>query len=81
MKIADVYPGLELEDAGFRTIEANEEAFAQAMKDPQLQAEAQKARIPFSYVSPEEIAKDVATLVDQPPEIQQEFAKVLVKKK
>lgn len=31
MKIADVYPGLELEDAGFRTIEANEEAFAQAM--------------------------------------------------
>jgi hypothetical protein len=31
MKISDVYPDLEVEDAGFRTIEANEEAFAQAM--------------------------------------------------
>lgn len=31
MKISDVYPDLEVADAGFRTIEANEEAFARAM--------------------------------------------------
>jgi len=31
MKIEGIYPDLEVEDAGFRTIEANEEAFARAM--------------------------------------------------
>jgi tripartite-type tricarboxylate transporter receptor subunit TctC len=58
-----------------------QDAFAQAMKDPQMLADAAKAKIPFEYVSPAEIAKDISTLVDQPAEIQEEFAKVLLVKK
>jgi len=54
-----------------------QEAFAQAMKDPELLAEAAKAKVPFDYLSPETVAKNIAALVDQPPEIQKEMVKYI----
>ena len=54
-----------------------QDAFAQAMKDPELLAEAAKAKIPFEYLSPETIAKYIAELVEQPPEIQKEMVKYI----
>ena len=54
-----------------------QDAFAQAMKDPELLAEAAKAKIPFEYLSPEVIAKYIAELVEQPPDIQKELVKYI----
>lgn len=57
-----------------------QEAFAKAIKDPEMLAEAAKAKIPLAYISPEAIAKSINILVDQPPEIQQEMIKRFSKK-
>lgn len=54
-----------------------QEAFAQAMKDPEMLAEATRIKVPFDYISPEAIAKSIADLVNQPPEIQQEMVKYI----
>lgn len=54
-----------------------QEAFAQAMKDPDMLAEAAKAKVPFDHISPEAVAKYITALVDQPPEIQKEMVKYI----
>jgi tripartite-type tricarboxylate transporter receptor subunit TctC len=54
-----------------------QEAFAQAMKDPEMRAEAARAKVPFGHISPEAVAKNIAELVNQPPDIQQEMVKYI----
>jgi tripartite-type tricarboxylate transporter receptor subunit TctC len=52
-------------------------AFAQAMKDKEMLGEAAKAKFEFNYISPETVAKDIAGLLDQTPEVQREMVKYI----
>jgi tripartite-type tricarboxylate transporter receptor subunit TctC len=53
------------------------EAFAKAIKDPELLAEAKKAKIDFSFISPEQVLKDFNTLLNQTPETLREMGKYI----
>lgn len=53
------------------------EAFAKALKDPEFQAEAKKAKIPMRYIAAEQISKDFAALLNQPPEVLKEMGKYI----
>ena len=53
------------------------EAFAKAVNDPELIAEAKRARIDFSYISPEQVAKDFNALFNQTPETLREMGKYI----
>ena len=53
------------------------EAFAKAIKDPELLAEAKKAKIDFSYISPEQVLKDFNALFNQTPETLREMGKYI----
>jgi tripartite-type tricarboxylate transporter receptor subunit TctC len=53
------------------------EAFAKAISDPELIAEAKRARIDFSYLSDEQVAKDFNTLFNQTPETLREMGKYI----
>jgi len=53
------------------------EAFAKAIKDPELLAEAKKAKIDFSYISPEQVLKDFNALLNQTPETLREMGKYI----
>jgi tripartite-type tricarboxylate transporter receptor subunit TctC len=53
------------------------EAFAKAIKDPELLAEAKKAKIDFSYISSEQVLKDFNGLLNQTPETLREMGKYI----
>lgn len=54
-----------------------QEAFALAMKDPEMLSEAAKAKVPFDYITPDAVAKDITALLDQPAAIQQDLMKYI----
>jgi tripartite-type tricarboxylate transporter receptor subunit TctC len=53
------------------------EAFAKAVKDQELLAEAKKAKIDFGYISPEDVLKTFTALMQQPDEVQKEMVKYI----
>ncbi len=53
------------------------EAFAKAIKDPELIAEAKRARIDFSYISAEQVTKDFTALFNQTPDTLKEMGKYI----
>jgi tripartite-type tricarboxylate transporter receptor subunit TctC len=53
------------------------EAFAKAVNDPELIAEAKRARIDFSYITHEQVAKDFNALFNQTPETLREMGKYI----
>jgi tripartite-type tricarboxylate transporter receptor subunit TctC len=53
------------------------EALAKALRDPELKAEGDRAQIEFHHISPEEVAKSFATLLQQPPEVLKEMEKYI----
>jgi tripartite-type tricarboxylate transporter receptor subunit TctC len=53
------------------------DAFAKAIKDPELIAEAKKAKIDMSFIGPEEVLKDFTALLNQTPETLNEMSKYI----
>ncbi len=53
------------------------DAFAKALQDKELLADAQKAKIGMSLISAEEVARLFAALLQQPPEVQKEMVKYI----
>ena len=53
------------------------EAFAKAIKDPELLAEAKRARIDFSLISHEQVTRDFNALFNQTPETLREMGKYI----
>jgi tripartite-type tricarboxylate transporter receptor subunit TctC len=53
------------------------EAFAKALKDPELAAEGKKAKILFSHISHDQVQKDFASLFKQTPETLKEMGKYI----
>jgi tripartite-type tricarboxylate transporter receptor subunit TctC len=53
------------------------EAFAKAIKDPQLVAEAKKAKTELEYVSGDEAVKVMKEVLDQPEDVVKEFGKYI----
>ncbi len=53
------------------------DAFAKALKDPELQAEGKKAKISFQLIAPEQVLKDFTGLLNQTPETLKEMAKYI----
>ena len=51
------------------------DAFANALKDKELLAEAEKGKMTIDYTSPEDALKVVAEVLSQPPDIVQELTK------
>jgi len=53
------------------------EAFARALRDPELRAEGAKAQIEFQHIPSEEVARSFAALLQQPPEVLKEMVKYI----
>jgi tripartite-type tricarboxylate transporter receptor subunit TctC len=53
------------------------DAFAKAVKDPDLIAEAKKAKIAMQFISPEQVLKDFNALMNQTPETLKEMGKYI----
>jgi len=53
------------------------DAFAKAIKDPDLIAEAKKAKIEVQYIAPEQVLKDFNALMNQTPETLKEMGKYI----
>lgn len=53
------------------------EAFAKVLQDPEFRAEAKKAKIHMQQISAEQVAKDFAALLNQPPEVLKEMGKYI----
>ena len=53
------------------------DAFAKAIKDPELIAEAKKAKIEMQFISPEQVLKDFKVLMNQTPETLKEMGKYI----
>ena len=53
------------------------EAFAKAMQDKELLADAQKAKIEIGYIPAEEVTKMFAAVLQQPSEVQKEMVKYI----
>ena len=53
------------------------EAFAKVIRDPELQAEAKKAKIDFQHISAEQVLKDFTALLNQTPEVLREMGKYI----
>ena len=53
------------------------DAFAKAIKDPELIAEAKKAKIQVSFIGHEQVTKDFAALLNQTPETLKEMGKYI----
>jgi tripartite-type tricarboxylate transporter receptor subunit TctC len=51
------------------------EALAKALRDPELKAEGDKAKIEFQHIPHEEVTKHFAALLQQPPEVLKEMVK------
>jgi len=52
-------------------------AFAKTMADPELQAEAKKARIDMNYISGQDVAKSFNEMMNQPPRVIEAMKKYL----
>src|SRR5919197_1500753 len=61
-------------DAVLKTLR---EAFAKAIEDPQLKAEAKKAKMDLNYVSADEALKVMKEVLSQPKDIVDEFSKYI----
>ena len=55
------------------------EAFAKALKDPELLAEAKKARMDVEYTSGEELESLIKEVLEQPPEVVEQAKKFMAK--
>ena len=53
------------------------DAFAKALKDPELLAEAKKAKIDVNWISFEQVQKDFNALLNQTPETLKEMGKYI----
>ena len=53
------------------------DAFAKAIKDPELVAEAKKAKIEMQFISPEQVLKDFNALMNQTPDTLKEMGKYI----
>ena len=53
------------------------EALAKVLKDPEFDADGKKAQIDFRHISGDEVSKGLASLLQQPPEVQQEMVKYI----
>jgi tripartite-type tricarboxylate transporter receptor subunit TctC len=53
------------------------DAFAKALKDPELQAEGEKAKIKLQLISDEQVQKDFNALMNQTPETLREMSKYI----
>jgi len=53
------------------------EAFAKALKDPEMLAEAKKAKIDMNHISHEKVQKDFDALLNQTPETLKEMGKYI----
>jgi tripartite-type tricarboxylate transporter receptor subunit TctC len=53
------------------------DAFAKAIKDPELLVEAKRARIDFNYISHEQVTRDFNALFNQSPETLKEMGKYI----
>ena len=53
------------------------DAFAKAIKDPELIAEAQKAKIEMQFISAEQVVKDFNAMMNQTPETLKEMGKYI----
>lgn len=53
------------------------EALAKALRDPELKAEGDKAQIEFQHIGHEEVARQFATLLQQPPKVLEEMVKYI----
>jgi len=53
------------------------EAFAKALRDPELLAEAKKAKIEMKHISAEQVLKDFTALLNQTPEVLREMGKYI----
>ncbi len=53
------------------------DAFGKALKDPELQAEGNKAKITFQHISHEQVLKDFTGLLNQTPETLKEMGKYI----
>jgi len=53
------------------------EAFAKAVRDPELMAEAKKAKIEVSFIGHEQVTKDFAAMLNQTPETLKEMGKYI----
>ena len=53
------------------------DAFANALKDKDLLAEAEKGKITIDYVSPDNALKVVSEVLSQPPDVVQTLAKYI----
>ena len=53
------------------------DAFAKAIKDSDLIAEAQKAKIEMQFISPEQVMKEFNALMNQTPETLKEMGKYI----
>jgi tripartite-type tricarboxylate transporter receptor subunit TctC len=53
------------------------DAFAKALKDLELQAEGNKAKISLQYISHEQVLKDFTGLLNQTPETLKEMGKYI----
>lgn len=51
------------------------DAFAKAIKDPELQADAEKLKVQVTHVSGEEVLKAINYILNQPPEVVKAFSK------
>lgn len=54
------------------------EAFAKALKDPELLAEANRAKIDINYISGPDVAKSFNEMIDQPAQVVEAMKKYLV---
>ena len=53
------------------------DALAKAIKDPEMIAEAKKAKIDMQFISPEQVMKDFNALMNQTPETLKEMGKYI----
>jgi len=53
------------------------DAFAKTMADPQLLEEAKKAQIDMEFISPQDVTKGFADMMNQPPNVLEAMAKYL----
>ena len=53
------------------------EAFAKVLRDPELQAEAKKAKIDLQHIPAEQVLKDFTALLNQTPEVLTEMGKYI----
>lgn len=59
------------------TVKILRDAFANALKDKELLAEAEKGKLTIDYVSPEDALKVVSEVLGQPPDVVQVLAKYI----